>query len=177
MWCGAETPLPLFIHLSFLHFGLHLKGSFAFWYMHLFSPFASTFRVADVPLGTVCKPSFGSWMCSHGGSQGPCINHIKPRALLLPTWKPVLDFMQSHTHEHTHTPVPTQPGRATKLSRTVARVTRSGQTSQAISCSRLSTNPPSSFTLLHCLCLSVHPCHPLHFLLLNTLWHFSHGLN
>lgn len=60
------------------------------------------FRVADVPLCRMHKPSFGSWMCFHSWSYGPQHNHTEPCALLLPTQKPVLDFLQSYPHTRAH---------------------------------------------------------------------------
>lgn len=97
----------------------------------------------------------------------PRHNCVKPRTLLLPTWKPVLDFMHScsHSRAHTHMAILSHshtcsgPHVAWNSNKALPYCcqgnTVGSDQSSGLSCSRLSTpTPPTHPTSLHSLALS-----------------------
>lgn len=73
-------------------------------------------------------------MCFHGGSQGPGITAGKSRSLLLPALGTCVTILCTDIHTHTHTLTRTHSqglAKATKLFRTVARVTGLGQSDRS----------------------------------------------
>lgn len=89
----------------------------------------------------------------------PQHEHVKPCTLLSAGNETCVGFdALIHTDTHTHAPVPMQPGTATKLSHTVARVTWLGQTSRAFS--SLPGCAPHTHTHSHHSLISV--CFSLH---------------